>query len=147
MMGLGIASIAFALACAVGSEATNYISVYVLGMVDSKFGDEHANLAIGHQLLPFLVGVGTTSFVAGVARHRILLTQQVRAAALAGCLVGLGCSAAFLGAVVLAESVLPSVAEALIPVNLLTLGGLPAVAGHFACIRLEARLGPHRSAV
>src|ERR1700752_2749076 len=132
-MGLGIASIAFALAYAIGTEATNYISVYVLGMVDSKFGDEHANLAFGHQLLPLLVGLTTASFVAGVAHHRIWLGQQVRAAALAGGLVGLGSSAGFLGVVVLGETVLASVAEALVPVNLFIIGGLPAVAGHFVC--------------
>ena len=146
-MGLGIASFAFALACAIGAEATNYISVYVLGMVDSKFGDEHANLAIGHQVLPLLVVLTTASFVAGVAHHRMWLGQQMRAAALAGGLVGFGSSAAFLGVVVLGETVLASVAELLIPVNLFILGALPAVTGHFVCVRLGARSGPRRSAV
>lgn len=38
-MGIGIASVGFALMYAIGSEATNYISVYGLGMLDRKFGD------------------------------------------------------------------------------------------------------------
>jgi hypothetical protein len=48
------------------------------------------------------------------------------------------CCAVVLGSIVLEETLLASVAAALVPVNLLLLGGLPAVVGHFVCIRLGA---------
>ena len=146
-MGIGIASVMFALLYAIGTEATNYISVYGLGMVDKKFGDAQGNMEISHRLLPLLVCLATGSFVAGIGSHRAWLRQHLRVAVLTGSIVGLGCSAVVLGSIVLEETVLASVAEALVPVNLLILGLLPAVAGHFVCAGFGAPSTARRSAV
>ncbi len=145
-MVISIAAIVFALIYTLGTEATNYISVYGLGMMDQKFGDAQGNLEISHQLVPVIVGLATASFITGIGYNRVWLRKHARAAVLTGAVTGLCCSAAMLGNIVLGQALLASVAAVLVPINLFVVGVLPAVLGHYVSVGLGARPTPGRSA-